>query len=406
MFYSVAEPIYHLLAPPHGAEPYTVAAYKDAISTTYLHWGLHAWSIYALTGLAIAYFAFNYKQAMSIRSVFFPLLGDRIAGAPGHVIDTLAAIATLFGVATSLGLGVIQINAGLNYLFDTSIDTSTQLVLITIITLIATGSVVLGLKKGIQRLSVFNMCVAVTLLVYVMLVGPTLFNLNAFVENIGLYIDRFFYRAFWNETYVEGHWQNAWTVFYWGWWIAWSPFVGMFVARVSYGRTIREFIITVLLLSSLVTFFWLSVFGSSALFIEMQDQGVIANAVQENIASSLFVFLEHLPLAGGTEGLPHEIILLMGGLATLVIVTFFVTSSDSGSLVIDILTAGGNINPPVLQRIFWAITEGVVAATLLVLGGLKALQTAAISSGIFIACLLLLMIISLHRSLQKNPDTP
>ncbi len=401
MFYSIAEPMYHLAEPPHGAEPFTVAAYQDAIKTTFLHWGLHAWGIYTLMGLGLAYFSYNFQLPMSVRSIFFPLLGKYIERWPGDVIDMLATVATLFGVSTSLGLGVTQINAGLNYLFDAPFNSSIQIVLITIITLIATVSVVLGVNKGIRRLSNMNMIIALFLLVFVFVIGPSLFIANGLVENTGLYLNDFFKLAFWNETYTQGDWQNGWTVFYWGWWIAWAPFVGMFIARVSKGRTIREFIGGVLFVSTILTFVWLTVFGNSALYIELQGPGGLANAVAESLPRSLFIFLEQLPEVMGIE-IPSIVQLAVGVLACLIIISFFVTSSDSGSLVIDIITAGGEPNPPVLQRIYWALLEGVVAAILLVGGGLHALQTAAISSGLPFVLVMLIMIFSLHRGLRAS----
>ncbi len=402
MFYAVAEPMYHLAKPPHGAAPGTLGAYKDAIKTTFLHWGLHAWGVYALTGLALAYFSFNRNQPLSIRAIFQPLLGDRIHGFWGHLIDVLASVATLFGVATSLGLGVTQINAGLNQLFGLTVSGPVQIALIGAITAVATLSVVLGLDKGIKRLSILNMTLAVALLLYVLLIGPTLFVLNGFVENLGLYLNDFFYLSFWNETYTQGHWQNGWTVFFWGWWIAWSPFVGMFIARISRGRSIREFLGFVLLATTLLTFVWLSVFGDSAMYVELAGPGGLVEAVQQDLARSLFAFLDKLPAAGGLAGLPDWLISGSGILATLVIVSFFVTSSDSGSLVIDIITAGGHPNPPVAQRIYWASAEGLVAAVLLVGGGLTALQTAAISAGLPFAVLVLLMMLSLQRALAAD----
>jgi len=398
MFYSVAEPMYHLADPPHGAVPGSEAAYEDAIATTFLHWGLHAWGIYALTGLALAWFGFSRNMPLSIRSVFAPILGDRIYGWPGHVIDVLASVATLFGVATSLGIGAQQVNAGLNHVFGLPTGQGVQILLIAGITAIATLSVVLGLDKGIKRLSVANMWIAGLLLLFVMLVGPTLFILNGFVEDLGLYLNDLVRLAFWNETYTQGSWQNGWTVFYWGWWIAWSPFVGMFVARISRGRTIREFLGGALLAATGMTFVWLSVFGGSALYVELAGPGGLVEAAQLNLERSLFEFLELLPVAAGVE-LPWFAGPAVGALATLAIVLFFVTSSDSGSLVIDIITAGGKRNPPTAQRVYWASLEGVVAAVLLLGGGLTALQTAAISAGLPFAVLLLLMTLSLHREL-------
>ncbi|EGV30827.1 choline/carnitine/betaine transporter [Thiorhodococcus drewsii AZ1] len=388
LFYGVAEPMFHYVASPL-AEPGTPAAARVAMDFTFLHWGLHPWSIYALVGLALGFFAFNKGLPLSIRSVFYPLLGERIYGPIGNVIDIMATVATMFGVATSLGLGVQQVNAGLSHLLDfIPQNASVQLALIAGITMIATWSVVRGLDSGIKFLSQLNVVVAAALMLFVLLLGPTLFILNAFIENLGVYVQNFPSLSTWNETYNDTDWQNGWTVFYWGWWIAWSPFVGMFIARVSYGRTIREFIKGVLLVPTLVTFLWVTVFGDTALHIEMFGDGGLAKAVQENIPVSLFVMLESLPLSE-----------ISSVVAIIVIITFFVTSSDSGSLVIDIITAGGNTEPPVIQRVFWALLEGAVAAALLLGGGLVALQTAAISTGLPFAIILIGMCWSLHLGL-------
>lgn len=405
LFYGVAEPIDHLANPPHGAAPGSTAAYEDAMATTFLHWGLHAWGVYALTGLALAYFCYNRGMPLSMRSAFEPLLGERIHGWPGHAIDTVASVATLFGVATSLGIGARQVNAGLEHVFGVPVSTPMAIVLIAGITAIATCSVVLGLDRGIRRLSVLNMWIAGLLLAFVIAVGPTLFILNGLVESTGVYLDDLVRLAFWNETYTQGDWQNGWTVFYWGWWIAWSPFVGMFVARISRGRTVREFIAGALLAATGMTFVWLSVFGGAALYIELAGPGGLTAAVGQSLERSLFTFLEILPAASGIE-LPAALTTAVSTLATLSIVLFFVTSSDSGSLVIDIITAGGKTRPPAAQRVYWASLEGVVAAVLLVGGGLAALQTAAISAGLPFAILLLLMIVGLHRELGAARAAP
>ncbi|MFP4616350.1 MAG: BCCT family transporter [Thiohalorhabdus sp.] len=392
VFYGVAEPIFHYIDPPqspHEAAPRTVLAAEDAMGISYLHWGLHAWAIYAFVGLCLAFFGFNRGLPLSIRSAFYPVLGERIYDWPGHVIDILATLATLFGVATSLGLGVQQVNGGLNYLFGLEQGLPVQILLIAVITAIATVSVVSGLDKGIRRISETNMVIAGLLLLFVLLVGPTLFLLNGFVENLGFYLQNFPTLATWTETYTHTQWQNDWTVFYWGWWIAWSPFVGMFIARVSYGRTIREFIAAVLFVPTLVTFVWLTIFGDSALQIEMVGEGGIAAVAEEDVARSLFAFLDHLPLA-----------VITSLLATVVVITFFVTSSDSGSLVIDIITAGGKADPPTAQRVFWAVSEGIVAAVLLIGGGLTALQTASITTGFPFGILLLIMCYTLIKGLQ------
>ncbi|MFO8031733.1 MAG: BCCT family transporter [Desulfohalobiaceae bacterium] len=387
LFYGVAEPMFHFVSSPL-AESGTAEAARVAMDLTFLHWGLHPWAVYSLVGLSLAFFCFNKGLPLSIRSVFYPIFGDRIYGALGNVVDIMATVATLFGVATSLGLGVQQVNAGLAHLFGIPQTAWVQVLLIAGITAIATWSVVMGLNAGIRRLSEINLFLAAILLVFVLLLGPTLFVLNAFVENIGYYLQNFPELSTWNETYDDSNWQQGWTVFYWGWWIAWSPFVGMFIARVSYGRTIKEFILGVLFVPTLITFLWITVFGNTAINIEMFGAGGIAKAVQENIPVSLFVLLENFPLD-----------LLTSLLSILVIIFFFVTSSDSGSMVIDMITSGGNPDPPVLQRLFWAILEGVVAAVLLVGGGLVALQTGAITTGLPFALVLLVMGFSLRRGL-------
>ncbi len=389
LFYGVAEPMFHYVANPQ-ADPGSVDAARKAMDFTFLHWGLHPWGVYALVGLALAFCGFNLKLPLSIRTAFFSVLGDRIHGPIGNLIDILATVATLFGVATSLGLGVQQVNAGLSHLFEIPQNPGVQVALIAGITGLATWSVVRGLDGGIRRVSEINIFIALGLLLFVIVLGPTLFILNGLVENIGYYIQHLPELATWNETYEATDWQNGWTVFYWGWWIAWSPFVGMFIARVSYGRTVREFLSGVLFVPTAVTFIWLTAFGNSAIHIERFGAGGLAKAVQENIPVSLFVFLESFPLATVTS--------LLG---VAVVISFFVTSSDSGSMVIDIITAGGNPDPPKPQRLFWAITEGGVAAALLMGGGLVALQTAAITTGLPFALVILLMCYSVYKGFRQ-----
>lgn len=389
LFYGVAEPMFHFISSPFSDTPGSPEAARRAMDFTFLHWGLHPWSVYALVGLSLAFFSFNKGYPLTIRSAFVPLLGDKVNGPLGYAVDISATVATLFGVATSLGVGVQQVNAGLFHVFGIPQTTHVQLILICVITLIATYSVVSGLDAGIRRLSELNISLAFLLLLFVLLLGPTLFILNALVENIGIYLQNFMQLSTWNETYENSSWQNGWTVFYWGWWIGWSPFVGMFIARISKGRTIREFIAGVLLVPTLVTFVWITVFGNSALYIDMFGGGGIAKAVQENVPVSLFVLLEHFPFSSVTSVL-----------GILVVISFFVTSSDSGSLVIDIITANGNQDPPIPQRVFWALLEGGVAAALLYGGGLIALQTATIASGLPFAIILLFMAYSLLKGLK------
>lgn len=394
LFWSVAEPLLHYMSPPHGGAESPEAAMR-AMRYTYYHWGLHPWGIYSVTGLSIAYFAFRQKLPLTIRSAFYPLLGDRIYGPIGHGIDILAVFGTMFGVATSLGLGVLQINAGLAHVFGLPETSFIQIVLIAAITGFATISVVLGLTRGIQRLSQFNIILSLILLLFILLVGPTVFILNFFGETSGNYLQHLLGTSLWNDTFADSDWQNTWTLFYWGWWISWAPFVGMFIARVSRGRTIREFVLGVLLAPTLATFVWLSVFGGTAMELEVKQGVDLASAAQENVATTLFIMLEELPW--------NTIVSLV---TVIMVVSYFVTSSDSGSLVIDMLTAGGHTDPPKSQRIFWAVTEGVVAAVLLVAGGLEALQAASITAGLPFCVIMLGMCYCLVKGLREEPITP
>jgi choline/glycine/proline betaine transport protein len=390
LFWSISEPIYHYLSPPMASGE-TAEAAKEAMKFTFLHWGFHAWAIYALVGLSLAYFTYSRGLPLTIRSVFYPFLGDKIYGRIGDAIDIFAVLATLFGLATSLGLGVQQIAAGLNHLFGIDSGVMTQVILIGGITLIATISVVLGVDKGVRVLSEWNMRVAVVFLLIVLILGPTIFIFKSFVQNTGNYLSSILEISTWTESYTGTNWQNAWTTFYWGWWIAWSPFVGMFIARISKGRTIREFILGVLLVPSIVTFFWISAFGSTAINEAILGNDTIVNAVNDNVATALFVFLEDYPFA-----------FILNIIAIILIAGFFVTSSDSGSLVVDSLTTGGKIDAPVGQRIFWAIVEGSVAAVLLIGGGLQALQTATIVTGLPFAIILIVMCFSLYKGLSED----
>ncbi|MDR4508042.1 MAG: BCCT family transporter [Candidatus Brocadiaceae bacterium] len=388
LFYSVAEPILHYGTPPLGVGN-TVESAKLSMDITFFHWGLHAWGIYALVGLALAFFAYNRGLPLTIRSVFHPLIGERVHGHWGNLIDIIAVVATLFGLATSLGLGAQQINAGLSHLFNVSQNANLQIVIIAIVTSFATISVVLGIDKGIRRLSEFNMVVALVLMLFMLFLGPTLFLCEAIIQNIGSYLQRIIELSTRTEAYQKTNWQHGWTIFYWAWWIAWSPFVGMFIARVSKGRTIQEFLLGVLLVPTLLAFIWITIFGGTALHEELFGGSGISDAVRHNVATALFVLLDRFPLT-----------LITSLLGILVIVTFFVTSSDSGSLVIDIITAGGNTHPPVKQRIFWAVMEGVVASVLLIGGGLKALQAASIVTGLPFAFVLLFMCYCLFKGLH------
>ncbi|MDH5670523.1 MAG: BCCT family transporter [Myxococcales bacterium] len=390
LFFGVAEPIMHFTAPPE-AEARSVQAARDAMLLTFFHWGLHAWGVYVVVGLALAYFHFRHDLPMSLRSCLHPVLGERIWGRAGDLIDLLSVFATIFGLATSLGLGAMQINAGLSHVFGVPSGANVQLVIIAVITLCATASVVSGLHAGIRRLSELNMLLAGLLLGFVLLAGPTLFLLDAFVDNIGYYLRSVVHRTFMRDAYRNNDWLASWTIFYWAWWIAWSPFVGTFIARISRGRTVREFVLGVLLVPTLLTFVWLTVFGNTALHMQLLDGKPIAGAVEANSATAIYAMLAELPASAATAPLTVVLVAL-----------FFVTSSDSGSLVVDMLTSGGHPDPPIWQRIFWALTEGAVAAALLVFGGLQALQSAAISAGLPLAIVLLLVAFGLVRALRAE----
>lgn len=390
MFYGVAEPILHYSSPPVGAGG-TSAAARGAMQLTFFHWGLHAWAVYAVVGLSLAYFSFRRGLPLTLRSGLQPLLGDRINGWVGHVVDIFAVFGTMFGVATSLGIGVMQVNAGLNYLFGIDISVTMQVGLIMAITLLATLSVASGINAGVRRLSELNLILALLLLLFVLVAGPTAFLFQAFVQNTGTYLSDIVSNTFMLYAYEPNEWIGNWTLFYWGWWISWSPFVGMFIARISRGRTVREFIVGVLLVPAAFTFFWFTVFGNTALFIQETGAGDMVEAVQADVAVALFRFLEHLPLDT-----------ISMSIATLLVMTFFVTSSDSASLVIDIITTSGVSAPPVWQRVFWAVMEGVVAAVLLLAGGLAALQTGAIASGFPLAMIILALCYGLYAALRDE----
>lgn len=391
LFFGVSEPLTHFAQPPTGIGGTTQAAGR-AMEITFFHWGLQAWSVYIVVGLSLAYFSFRHGLPLAVRSALYPIIGDKIYGPIGHAVDIFAVLGTMFGVATSLGLGVMQVNAGLSFLFGIEVSTFIQILLILFITSLATISVVAGLDAGIRRLSELNLMLALVMMVFILLAGPTATLLSALVQNVGGYLSSMVEMTFNLYAYKPIDWMGDWTLFYWAWWISWSPFVGMFIARISRGRTIREFISGVLLVPAGFTFLWLSLFGNTALTMELADSSIqLLDAALEDSPTALFVMLEQMPWPT-----------LMSVVATLLIMTFFVTSSDSGSLVIDIITSGGNEDPPVWQRIFWAVTEGVVAAALLLAGGLSALQTAAISSALPFAFVMLLMCFGLNKGLQNE----
>ncbi len=399
MFWAVGEPLTHFIESTpifDGADPAV-----SAMASTFFHWGLHPWGVYALLGLGLAYFAFNRKLPLSLRSVFYPFFKDRIYGTLGDVIDIFAVLSTMFGLATSLGLGTQQINSGLDYILGIGYNVNIQVGLIILITLFATISVMAGIHKGVRFLSELNIRLAFVFMVLIFLLGPTVYILRLFANSLGFYFSNIIqYAAFVSLGDVSA-WQGDWTIFYLAWWISWSPFVGMFIARISRGRTIREFILGVLIVPSLLSFFWLTVFGGTSIMIDSQYDGALFATVQDNYPVALFEMVDLL-------NMPFLAVILRVGLFILItalVASYFITSSDSGSLVVDKLTSGGVISTPRHQRLFWAVLEGLLAATLLLIGGEKALfalQTAVISAGLPLAVILVIMSFSLVKAIQDT----
>ncbi|RJS92939.1 BCCT family transporter [Salinisphaera sp. Q1T1-3] len=400
VYYGVSEPLLHFKNPPL-ADPQTQAAAESAMNYTFFHWGLHPWAIYIVLGLSLGYFAYRRNLPLKPASAFYPFIGDRIYGPIGHLIDILAVFGTLFGLATSIGLGASQIAAGLGQLFDFSDGLTTQLLVILAVEIVAITSVMLGVDAGIRRLSVINMWLAIGLAIFVFVVGPTLYMLSYLATDTGYYLQNLVKTSLTIFTSDDGEkFQKAWTLFYWGWWISWSPFVGMFIARISYGYTIRQFILGTLLVPTGASIVWFVIFGRTALDYVMNGIGA-QQLLDANSANAIFVLLNQLPVF-------NWLTIIASALAIIVVTLFFATSSDSGSLVVDILTNGGDPNPIWQQRLFWAIMEGAVAAVLLVagtLGGgdpLSALQTAAVTSGLPFCLVLLLMCAALYKSLNEE----
>jgi len=389
MFFGVAEPLMHYLAPP-TAQAESIDAVREAMKTTFFHWGIHAWAIYAIVALILGYFAYRQNLPLTLRSALYPLIGERIYGWPGHVVDIFAVTSTVFGVSTSLGLGAAQVNAGFNYLFNLPSNTMIQIIIMACVVGLAVISVTTGLEKGIRRLSETNMILAVSLLLIVLVLGPTVFLLQAFMQNTGAYLSDLVRNTFNLFAYDKTDWIGGWTIFYWGWWLAWAPFVGIFIARISYGRTIREFLLGVLLIPSAFTLFWMTVFGNSAIDqVLNQGQEVLANMVNEDTAVALFVFLEQFPFSS-----------VLSFIAVLMVIVFFVTSCDSGAMVVDMLCSYGKNDTPLWQRVYWAVGVGVVSSVLLYAGGLGALQTMTIAAALPFAIVLLVAISGLLKALR------
>ena len=397
MFWSVAEPVAYLTGwykTPLGVEANTAEAARIAMGATMYHWGLHPWAIYGVVALSLAYFSYNKGLPLSIRSSFYPILGERTWGWSGHVIDILAVLATLFGLATSLGLGAKQAASGINHIFGTEGGIGLQIGIIVGVTGVAVLSVIRGLEGGVKLISNINMVIAFVLLVVVASVGfavvvgnlPT--TVAAYLENIIPLSNP--------HGREDEAWFQGWTVFYWAWWISWSPFVGMFIARISSGRTVREFMIAVLLVPTFITLIWMSIYGGIAIDQVMNGIGALGTEGLTDVSLAMFQMFDQLPMST-----------LLSVVAVLLVLIFFVTSSDSGSLVIDSITAGGKIDAPVPQRIFWATLEGAIASVLLWVGGteaIQALQAGAISTGLPFTIVLLLMCVSLIMGFRTEKD--
>ncbi len=395
MFWSVAEPVAYYTdwwGTPLNAEALTPAGEAAAMGATLFHWGLHPWAIYGVVALALGFFTYNKGLPLTIRSAFYPLLGERVWGPIGHVIDIIAVLATIFGLATSLGLGASQAAGGLNFLFGIENNITTQISVIVVVSAIAIFSVVRGLDGGVKLLSNINMGIAGILLLFVIVAG----SLTGFFSNLLLTVTRYASDILPLSNWVgreDEKFYSGWTVFYWAWWVSWSPFVGMFIARVSKGRTVREFMIAVLLIPTVVSAVWMAAFGAQALDQVQGGTGALANGLGD-VSLAMFQMLENLPLAEITSGL-----------AIVLVLVFFITSSDSGSLVIDSITAGGKVDSPVPQRVFWAVLQGLIAAVLLYGGGseaLKALQAGAITAGLPFTVILLLMCVSIYKGLKTE----
>lgn len=393
MFFGVAEPVMHYLNPPTG-DAQTIQAAKEAMRLTFFHWGLHAWAIYAIVALILAFFSYRHGLPLTLRSALYPIIGDRIYGPIGHAVDVFAVVGTVFGVATSLGFGVLQVNSGLNHLFGLPVTPTVQVSLIILFTGLATLSVVSGLDKGIRILSELNLGLAFLLLLLVLILGPTVLLLKSFVENTGGYLSEIVSKTFNLYAYEpkSSDWLGGWTLLYWGWWLSWSPFVGMFIARISRGRTIREFVTGVLFVPAGFTLLWMTIFGNSAINLIMNKGATqLAETVQSDVSLALFDFLTYFPFST-----------VLSFVAMVMVIVFFVTSADSGAMVVDTLASGGDSNTPIWQRIFWAALMGIVAITMLLAGGLQALQTLTIASALPFSMVLLASIYGLFKALRVD----
>ncbi len=390
LFWGVSEPMMHYTTPPFG-QPSTVESAQIAMQYTFFHWGMHPWSIYTMVGLTMAYFQFRKGLPALVSSTLYPLLGEKgVNGWIGKFVDILAVFATIFGVATSLGLGAMQIGTGLNYAYGLPTGTTTTVVIIVVVTVLFITSAVTGIERGIRFLSTTNLALLFIVMVFMLIVGPTRFIFNGFTETIGSYLQNIFQMSFWTDTFeTKPGWVGRWTIFYWSWGLAWGPFVGAFIARVSKGRSVREYILGVVIAPTLMSFMWLGVMGNSALYIDVVQHGGIAAQVAEDMSTAIFAMFEYYPLAG-----------VLTILTTLIIAIFFITSADSATFVLAMYTSGGELNPTARLKIVWGLIVGSVAVALMIAGGLDALQSASITVGFPFMIVMFAMTLSLIKAFR------
>ncbi|MFW5802988.1 MAG: BCCT family transporter [Verrucomicrobiota bacterium] len=396
IFWGVAEPLSHFNAPSGGIAPRTPEAAQFAMQFSFFHWGLHPWAIYITMGLAIAYFSFRRGMPPLISSCFFPLLGTRIHGAAGYAIDVLAVFATVFGIATSLGMGALQITSGLAEVTPLRDSMMLTLGIIAVVTVLFMLSSATGLDTGIQMLSKANLLIALVLLLFLLVVGPTAYIMDVFTTTLAGYASSLVTMSLSTNPFQGYEWTKDWTLFYWAWWISWSPFVGLFVASISRGRTVREFILGALLVPSLLTFFWFSVFGGAAFHVQFVGEGAgadIAQATSNDVSTALFALFAHYPLTN-----------VLTVLALILLIVFFVTSADSATYVLSMMTSNGNLAPPLWKKVVWGVFQASAAAALIFSGGLVALQKMAIAAALPFTLVMLLLCLSLHRAMKYELD--
>jgi glycine betaine transporter len=391
VFWGVAEPVSYYIDPPFGKASSEQSA-KLAMQFVYLHWGVSAWACYGVVGVSLAFFQFRKKLPSSLSSTFYPLVGDKIKGRFGKFIDIIVTLSIVIGIATSLGFGTLQVNSGMNYLWGIPVGFLTQVIIIAVVTVLYLGSTVSGLQSGMKHLSNLNMALAFLLLAFMLVLGPTQSILKIFLQGIGDYAQNFIGMSFRTEPYNDGSWIGSWTLFYFGWWIAWAPLVGSFVARISKGRTIKEFMMGAIFIPVLGSFLWFAVMGGSAIdLIQNQGQTVIAEAVSSDVTSALFKFFEHFPMST-----------FLSILAMVLVLIFFITSADSAIFVLGMISENGNPNPTHTTKIIWGVVIAAVSAVLIMTGGLSGLQSALVATSIPLAVLMLFICYSTYKGLTDE----